>query len=141
MIYITKDLLQVHLNLSEGSTRQKKSKKSAAVVPLLLYQDKSKHHTVKMLFWLLGWKTYLRTMQYPNLTLKNLCIISKIFAIPVIPLSVLSFLLSWNVFCAPESRFSIIKHILVIHGYSLKEDTIEALRVAKDHHPSWCPWI
>ena len=36
-------------------------------------------------------------------------------------------------------KYPIIKHILVIHGYPLKEDTIEALRVAKDailHHPS-----
>ena len=33
---------------------------------------------------------------------------------------------------APESGFSINKHILDIHGHSLKEDTIEALRVVKD---------
>ena len=33
---------------------------------------------------------------------------------------------------APESGFSINKHILEIHGHSLKEDIIEALRVVKD---------
>ena len=33
---------------------------------------------------------------------------------------------------APESGFSINKHILDIHGHSLKEDTIEAIRVVKD---------
>ena len=33
---------------------------------------------------------------------------------------------------APESGFSINKHILDIHGHSLKEDTIEALRAVKD---------
>ena len=40
---------------------------------------------------------------------------------------------------APESGFSINKHILDIHGHSLKEHTIEALRVVKDailHYPS-----
>ena len=40
---------------------------------------------------------------------------------------------------APESGFCINKHILDIHGHSLKEDTIEALRVVKDailRHPS-----
>ena len=39
---------------------------------------------------------------------------------------------------APENGFSINKHILDIYGHSLKEDTIEALRVVKDailHHP------
>ena len=39
---------------------------------------------------------------------------------------------------SPENGFSINKHILDIHGHSLKEDTIEALRVVKDailHHP------
>ena len=33
---------------------------------------------------------------------------------------------------APESGFSINKHILDIHRHSLKEDTIEGLRVVKD---------
>ena len=33
---------------------------------------------------------------------------------------------------APESGFSINKHILEIHGHSLKEDIIETLRVVKD---------
>ena len=33
---------------------------------------------------------------------------------------------------APVSGFSINKHILDIHGHSLQEDTIEALRVVKD---------
>ena len=40
---------------------------------------------------------------------------------------------------APESGFSISKYILEIHGHSLKEDTIEALKVVKDailHYPS-----
>ena len=40
---------------------------------------------------------------------------------------------------APDSGFSINKYILEIHGHSLKEDTIEALKVVKDailHYPS-----
>ena len=39
---------------------------------------------------------------------------------------------------ALESRFSINRHILDIHGHSLKEDTIKASRVVKDailHQP------
>ena len=40
---------------------------------------------------------------------------------------------------APENGFSIKKHLLSIHGFSTKEDTIEALRIVKDailHYPS-----
>ena len=85
-------------------------------------------------------------MQYPDLTLKNQCIVSEMGMIPVIPL------ISTYHFCfhesvssishgnsAAKSRFSINKHILDIHGHSLKHDTNEVFRVVKDaifHHTS-----
>ena len=124
----------MHLDRSGISIRWKKSKKSTAVAQ-------------KMLFWLLGWKTYLRTIQYPNLSLKNLCIMSEIFAAPAIPLSILYFLLSWNVvFClfltgiVPQKLdFPLTSIFRISMGHSLKEDTIEVLRVVRDAilgHPS-----
>ena len=84
----------IHSDPSGYFTRPKKLKKSIAILPLLPFQDENKHHTGKMLFWLLGWKKYLRALQFLSLTLKNLCIISKIFATPAVPLNSLSFLLS-----------------------------------------------
>ena len=83
------------------TTRWKRSKKSTTVAPLLPYHDKNKHHTREMLRESFDCRAgkHLQTKQYANLTWKNLCIISEIFAIPVIPLIILSFLLSWNEFC------------------------------------------
>ena len=64
--------------------------------------------------------------------LENLCDSSDTVKFPILSAfmnCVLSILHGNSV---PESGFSINKHILDIHGHSLKEDTIEALRVVKD---------
>ena len=90
----------IHSDPSRDFIRPKNLKKSTAILPLLPFQDENKRHTGKMLFWLLGWKEHcsfqraLRALQFPSLTLKNLCIVSKIFATPVVALNSLSFLLS-----------------------------------------------
>ena len=136
----------MHLNPSGGFTRLKKSKKSTAVAPLLLYQDESKHHTGKMLFLVGGlenisennavskfgieklvhhigkFRNSSNTIKYPIFSAFMKCVISISHGNG-----------------AQENGFSINKHLLDVHGCSLKEDTVEALRVDKDAifcHPS-----
>ena len=64
--------------------------------------------------------------------LENLCDSSGSVKFPILS-AFMKFVLSISHGnSAPESGFSTNKHVLDIHGHSLKEDTIEALRVVKD---------
>ena len=77
--------------------------------------EEEKFDVEKALLHLGGLRDSSLTVKFPVLTAVMKCILSM-----------------FHGNSAPESGFSINKHILDIHGQSLKEDTIEAIRVVKD---------
>ena len=123
----------IHLDPSGGSTRRKKSKNSTAISVrkqtsywenafLIAGLENISENSAVSKFDIEKLLHHIGNLRDSSNTIKYL--IFSAFMKYVLSIS--------HGKSALKSRFSINKHILDIHGYSLKEDTIEALRVVKD---------